>query len=375
MATIGAARTRALEIIKHILDEIEGLRALSPAGKKDFDTHSDRLCMGSTKRDQFDAVLQKLTSEGIAEFEESDTGLSWGENSMRVHIPDWKKFDAYHHRVTQELKGDEPTSPASVVNTGTLDALHQEIKTKCTDLYTGGYYPEAVEKGFKVVRDRLRNLTKYETGADAFGKGGLYIKGASAKNVDEDFQRANKFLTMAIDNFRNEKSHTSDSKISDPVRAYEYLVLSSLAMHLLADVKIKKHNPDTPQKITSDLNIIRNLESKSEKFELSSIQTLCMRIFGSSDRKKILVASNSGGTNVFPLGEVKEHDLVDQLHELDGQEVQAHLDELVLHGFLSKDFNKSGEPLYALAKPGFDLIKNKKLDESISEQKSDVQIS
>jgi len=38
---------------------------------------------------------------------------------------------------------------------------------------------------------------------------------------------------MAIDRFRNEKSHTADGNISDPIRAYEYLRLSSLAMHLL----------------------------------------------------------------------------------------------------------------------------------------------
>jgi hypothetical protein len=37
---------------------------------------------------------------------------------------------------------------------------------------------------------------------------------------------------MAIDRFRNEKSHTADGNISDPVRAYESLRLSSLAMHL-----------------------------------------------------------------------------------------------------------------------------------------------
>ena len=51
--------------------------------------------------------------------------------------------------------------------------------------------------------------------------------------MDEDFQNGVKFLTMAIDRFRNEKSHTADGNISDPIRAYEYLRLSSLAMHFL----------------------------------------------------------------------------------------------------------------------------------------------
>jgi len=114
-----------------------------------------------------------------------------------------------------------------------IESLHPEIYAKCRNLYDGGDYAEAVEKSFKLVRDRLRALTGYETGSEAFGKGHLYIDGAAATHVDDDFQNGVKFLTMAIDRFRNEKSHTADGNISDPIRAYEYLRLSSLAMHLL----------------------------------------------------------------------------------------------------------------------------------------------
>jgi uncharacterized protein (TIGR02391 family) len=114
-----------------------------------------------------------------------------------------------------------------------MESLHPEIYAKCRNLYEGGDYAEAVEKSFKLVRDRLRALTTHETGSEAFGKGKLYIDGAAASHVDDDFQAGVKFLTMAIDRFRNEKSHTADGNISDPIRAYEYLRLSSLAMHLL----------------------------------------------------------------------------------------------------------------------------------------------
>jgi len=114
-----------------------------------------------------------------------------------------------------------------------IKSLHPEIYSRCRTLYAGGDYAEAVEKSFKVVRDRLRSLTTYETGSEAFGKGKLHIEGAAAPHVDDDFQNGVKFLTMAIDRFRNEKSHTADGNISDPIRAYEYLRLSSLAMHLL----------------------------------------------------------------------------------------------------------------------------------------------
>ncbi len=135
------------------------------------------------------------------------------------------------------VSSNKQTEPISA---GTLDALHHAIKAKCSSLYLSKNYPEAVEKGFKVVRDRLRELTKHETGSEAFGKGGLFIRGAAADNVEHDFQEAVKFLTMAIDQFRNEKSHTSDGKIEDPVRAYEYLALSSLAMHLLDNAEVRK---------------------------------------------------------------------------------------------------------------------------------------
>jgi uncharacterized protein (TIGR02391 family) len=114
-----------------------------------------------------------------------------------------------------------------------IKSLHSEIYSRCHGLYAGGDYAEAVEKGFKVVRDRLRSLTTHETGSEAFGKGKLYVDGAAAPHVDDDFQNGVKFLTMAIDRFRNEKSHTADGNITDPIRAYEYLRLSSLAMHLL----------------------------------------------------------------------------------------------------------------------------------------------
>lgn len=121
-----------------------------------------------------------------------------------------------------------------------LADLHPKIKEKCGTLYSDRHFAEAVEKSFKTVRDRLRELTGHETGAEAFGKGKLHIRGSAAANVDLDFNEGAKFLTMAIDRFRNEKSHTSDSQIKNPTRAFEYLCLSSLAMNLLEDAEVRR---------------------------------------------------------------------------------------------------------------------------------------
>lgn len=147
------------------------------------------------------------------------------------------KFIKLLDRLDESISNATPTMSDSAAATP-LATLHPEIRAKCEKLYRDGAYPEAVEKSFKIVRDRLRNLTGHETGAKAFGRGNavgksLYIKGAAALNVERDFNEAVKFLTMAIDNFRNEKSHTSDAKIEYPIRAYEYLGVASLALHLL----------------------------------------------------------------------------------------------------------------------------------------------
>lgn len=123
--------------------------------------------------------------------------------------------------------------PVRVEQAIALESLHPSILDRCRVLYEAGAFGEAVEKGFKLVRDRLRALTSFEMGSDAFGRGGLRVDGSAAAHVDADFQAGVKFLTMAIDRFRNEKSHTADGNITDPIRAYEYLRLSSLALHLL----------------------------------------------------------------------------------------------------------------------------------------------
>ncbi|MEE8295205.1 MAG: TIGR02391 family protein [Sphingomonadales bacterium] len=135
-----------------------------------------------------------------------------------------------------EPQATSETKPEAI---SMLAGLHPKIQEKCLQTFEAGAFAETVEKSFKIVRDKLRELTSYETGSEAFGKGNLHIKGAAAPNVDADFNQAVKFLLMSIDMFKNEKSHTSDSQIQDPIRARHYLTISSLAMFLLEKAEIK----------------------------------------------------------------------------------------------------------------------------------------
>jgi uncharacterized protein (TIGR02391 family) len=195
--------------------------------------YRDWLLLLAIWRDDTIAVLDTL-------YEGADTGREFGyistasEHSSPMYTFPYAKT-ALQHGVShlQSLVERLALAVDQAADVIALESLHPEIYERCRNLFEGGDYAEAVEKSFKLVRDRLRSLTGYETGAEAFGKGKLHVDGAAAKHVDEDFQAGVKFLSMAIDCFRNEKSHTADGNISDPIRAYEYLRLSSLAMHIL----------------------------------------------------------------------------------------------------------------------------------------------
>ena len=170
------------------------------------------------------AEVQKYLTEGIAK------SLQLLQQAIRGLEED----------LQYQISGAEEKPADTTLPFDTRYGIHPAIAGKCTTLLTAGQYPEAVEKSFKVVRDRLRTLTGYETGSDAFGKGRLWVDGAAAKHVEDDFNQGVKFLMMAIDMFRNEKSHTSDGNIDDPVRAHHYLSLSSLALLFLDRASVRR---------------------------------------------------------------------------------------------------------------------------------------
>ena len=277
--------------------------------------------------------------------------------------------------ILESLESKKMSNTEKPISTQALENLHKNVKQKCSKLYTDGHYPEAVEKSFKVVRDRLRELTTYETGSEAFGKGGLYIKGASAENVDNDFQSAVKFLTMAIDRFRNEKSHTSDGNINDSVRAYEYLTLSSLAMRLLDDSEVREkiEQPKTKLDSTSSSKKIQKNAMDETRVTLDAIQILALRLFGAmTDYKELLVLRTMDGSFISPVGEIKNASLMDELNKVDAAEFEANLDQMVLWGLLTLEYSSSGTPRYKLAKPGYDILKEHPELTSCSSGKTDV---
>lgn len=235
---------KSLEKLWSLLQEIEDKRGITSSQDE---IQIQQLHWSKVKNDTEarDASNERRTI--LKKLEEDDNAIK------DVHFPDnlrdfislktdrnyQESYDYYESEYKNVAKEYQEKGQIVTTSHHNLSLLHPDIFSKCQSLFQKAEYPEAVEKGFKVVRDRLRDLTSHETGSEAFGKGKLHIKGATAQNVDDDFNQAVKFLTMAIDMFRNEKSHTSNAKIDNPQRAYEYLTLSSLAMNLLDQAEIK----------------------------------------------------------------------------------------------------------------------------------------
>jgi hypothetical protein len=67
----------------------------------------------------------------------------------------------------------EITEAVHKITPGSLKDLHKSIQKKCQKLYEDGHYGSAADKALRVVRDRLLELTGFETGSEAFGKGNL----------------------------------------------------------------------------------------------------------------------------------------------------------------------------------------------------------
>ena len=198
----------------------------------------DWLELFATWRTETSAELNRLyNGRDIAEEFDFATRVSEA-STPRYTFPKAKQGLEYGIQRLKSLSDGLELAVGAPRDAAAIESLHPGIYSGCRKLYESKDYGEAVEKSFKIVRDRLRSLTGYETGSNAFGRTQLHIDGAAAAHVDNDFQNGVKFLTMAIDSFRNEKSHTADGNINDPIRAYEYLRLSSLAMHLLDGAQV-----------------------------------------------------------------------------------------------------------------------------------------
>ena len=109
--------------------------------------------------------------------------------------------------------------------------IHEHIKRY---LATQDYY-HAVEESYKIVRQKLRELTGEEQAHKAFSESNIEkIFGHTPQDdAEKDFMEGVKFLNQAIQKFRNEKAHTPAKPLNRNL-AIHYIYLASLAYELIS---------------------------------------------------------------------------------------------------------------------------------------------
>lgn len=112
--------------------------------------------------------------------------------------------------------------------------LQKEVFNHVRSLLESEHYFNAVEEAYKIVRQKLKSITGEEQAHQAFNINNYeIIFWHSAQNeVEKDFFEGVKFLHMAIQKLRNEKSHTPAKEL-DKNLAIHYIVLASLAYDLI----------------------------------------------------------------------------------------------------------------------------------------------
>jgi uncharacterized protein (TIGR02391 family) len=132
------------------------------------------------------------------------------------------------------------TTEASVTANKIEIEIHEDIYGHIGYYLTTGDYFHAVEESYKLVREKLREITGTEKASDAFNSSAqntahykaLFGKATPASDAEADFFRGIGYLHLGVQHLRNEKAHTPAAPI-DPNLAIHYISLASLAYDLI----------------------------------------------------------------------------------------------------------------------------------------------
>ena len=125
-------------------------------------------------------------------------------------------------------------SQATFKNGNITIELQKEVFNHVQKLLNDKHYFNAVEEAYKIVRQKLKEITGQEKATDAFSATNYekIFGHQSQSDAEKDFFEGVKFLHMSIQFLRNEKAHTP-AKDLDKNLAIHYISLASLAYDLI----------------------------------------------------------------------------------------------------------------------------------------------
>lgn len=118
--------------------------------------------------------------------------------------------------------------------------IHEDIYAHIQPYLGSGDYFHAVEESYKVVREKLRELTGSERSTDIFKENAqsnkhheaLFGKDGPSSPAEGDFFRGIGYLHLGVQFLRNEKAHSLATFV-EPNLAIHYISLASLAYDLI----------------------------------------------------------------------------------------------------------------------------------------------
>lgn len=144
------------------------------------------------------------------------------------------------------IRSTAPTAPVAITTEATATKnlisieIHEDIYTHIQQYLVTGDYFHAVEESYKVVRERLRELTGSERATDVFNENAqsnkhyaaLFGKATPVSSAEADFFRGVGYLHLGVQFLRNEKAHALATPV-EPNLAIHYISLASLAYDLI----------------------------------------------------------------------------------------------------------------------------------------------
>lgn len=165
-------------------------------------------------------MFLRITASGVDEVENSVTPKTL-EDALLAAQP-----------ITVSITSD-------VISIKIRDEIYSHIKS----FLDSSHYFTAVEEAYKVVRQKLKDITGEEAAAAVFGQNALNNKhwenvfGSTplAGTPEADFMRGAGYIHLGVQYLRNEKSHTTATSL-DKNLALHYISLASLAYDLVSRI-------------------------------------------------------------------------------------------------------------------------------------------
>ena len=153
--------------------------------------------------------------EGFREIDELEGGVAHDRNVQSATVADMEN---------------------GIVHIGIRDELYSHIE----QYIENKDYFHAVEEAYKFVRERLKEVSGSEKATEAFGYDASGPVDFSAifghepvNDIERDFFKGVRFLHLAVQFLRNEKSHSLATTLDKNI-ALQYITLASLAYDLIS---------------------------------------------------------------------------------------------------------------------------------------------